>query len=64
MKFKCECEKEEKETFKATTKLVEGKWVQDVKCSCDKYMKQIAEEEDGWPTIIRNEAGFRKTSRN
>tara|TARA_R100000008_G_scaffold86525_3_gene79974 strand:+ start:169 stop:366 length:198 start_codon:yes stop_codon:yes gene_type:complete len=65
MIFKCnECNKT-KEVYKTTTKFIDGKWIQDVKCECGKYMNQVmTEEHSGMPTIIRNELGFRKTTLN
>mgnify|MGYP003628799334 CR=1 FL=1 len=65
-KFKCkECNKEIN-LQKCTMIISNGEVVtKGTECpKCRKFMSDVTDKEEGMPTIIRNEQGFRKTNRN
>lgn len=51
-KYNCPCDKESRDVKGVTIKIVDGKAVHDVKCSCGEYM-ELADPKTGMPGLGR-----------
>tara|TARA_A100001201_G_C4061329_1_gene192769 strand:- start:277 stop:537 length:261 start_codon:yes stop_codon:yes gene_type:complete len=61
LEYICPCKKETKQLAKATIKIIEGKIVTaEAICSCNKYMKEIESDFNGFPSLIRTEPTLTK----